>query len=151
MIIALTGHRSEDAEAEDIVRTRVRQTLDSRRDAIVITGLANGFDLWGGDEALNLGIEVWAAKPWKNHGPRKDDAGLYADILAKASRVVDVVEREEYPGPWCYHARNEWMVDNATHVLAYWNPNKQSGGTYACVNYARKQKKPLRNIYGPPF
>lgn len=151
VIVAGTGHRPEDCESEEVVRRRVRESLGSIRADCVIGGMAAGYDLWFADEAINLGIEVWAAKPWINHGPRQVDASLYADILAKASRIVNVVEREEYPGPWCYHARNEWMVDNATHVLAYWNPSKKSGGTFACVNYAKKKSRPIRNIYGPPF
>lgn len=147
MIIALTGHRSEDAEAEHIVREKVRRALESVRADVVICGMANGLDLWGGDVALSLGLEVWAAKPWAGHGPRVGDRELYARIIEGASRVVNVNDSEEYPGPWAYHKRNEWMVDHATHVLAYWS-GKESGGTYACVKYAQKQRKPIRNIYG---
>jgi uncharacterized phage-like protein YoqJ len=61
--------------------------------------------------------------------------------------VVNVNESIDYPGPKCYHDRNHWMVDNADRVLAYWS-GKKSGGTYACVQYAEKQGKRVRNCYG---
>lgn len=148
MIIALTGHRSEDSEDESIVRRKVRRALSDTPETVeaVITGMANGLDLWGGDEALKLGLPVIAARPWTTHQPREHDAQLYVDILANALRVVTVTEVDTYPGPWVYHKRNEWMVDNATHVMAYWS-GKEKGGTFACVRYARKVKKPIRNIY----
>lgn len=147
MIIAVTGHRSEDCEDEATVRERLRAAFDDARPSRVIVGMANGVDLWAGAEALYLGIEVWAAKPWAGHGPRASDRELYAQVIESAGKVVNVTEYTEYPGPWCYHARNEWMVDNATHVLAYWS-GKKSGGTYACMKYAMKQEVPIRNIYG---
>lgn len=157
MIIAGTGHRPEDAEGEVIVRTKARTKLRypnklGKSVTVFICGLASGFDLWAGDEARLLGLEVWAAKPWAGHEPRREDAELYRRILAYASRVVNVDESKDYGGPWVYHKRNEWMVDNADAVMAYLNPEKNKGGTYACVQYARKVGRPVANIYcDPPF
>lgn len=145
-IVAGTGHRSEDCEPEDIVRLKIRTKL-RYTDGIetVISGMANGYDLWLADEALKLGLEVWAARPWAGHQPRKEDRELYDRIIAGASRVVNVDESEDYKGPWQYHKRNEWMVDHADAVMAYWN-GKEKGGTYACRNYAKKVGKPVANI-----
>ena len=151
MYVAGTGHRPEDCEAESIVRQKIRTALRYSGADCVIGGMAAGYDLWFADEARLLGLEVWAAKPWAGHTHRKSDAELYAGIIDYASRVVNVVEEVDFPGAWCYHKRNHWMVDNATHVLAYLNPAATRGGTYECVKYARG-KKPIRNIYGaPPF
>lgn len=147
MIIALTGHRPEDCEDEGTVRRKVRDALESAAGVTtVITGMASGYDLWGGSEALALGLDVVAAKPWAGHGPRIADRELYARVIEGANRVVNVDDAESYPGPWVYHKRNEWMVDNATHLLAYWS-GKKSGGTYACLRYAMKKQVPIRNIY----
>ena len=151
MIIAGTGHRPEDCEAENIVRTKARVAIQYSGADVFICGMAAGFDLWAGDEARLLGIEVWAAKPWRGHGPRVEDTELYERVRDSAARVIDVSPEEDFPGAWCYHKRNHWMVDNATHVLAYLNPEATSGGTFECVKYARG-KKPIRNIYAaPPF
>lgn len=148
MIVAVTGHRSEQCQSEEVVRNRVRPVLDAFRPDFVIVGMANGVDLWTGDVALDLELPVWAARPWAGHQPRKDDAELYAKILENASRIDVVHEGLEYPGPWVYHKRNEFMVDNATHVLAYLNPAVASGGTFACVKYARNvAHKPVKNVY----
>lgn len=146
MIIAVTGHRSEDCEDESIVRNKLRAAFEDAAPDAVIVGMANGVDLWAGAEAIGLGIDVIAARPWATHAARNDDAELYASVIEGASRVVVVDEAESYLGPWLYHKRNEWMVDNATHVLAYWS-GKKSGGTYACLRYAMRTQKPIRNIY----
>ena len=150
MIIAATGHRSEKCEEESIVRCKLRTALRYSGADTFICGMANGVDLWAGHEALLLDIEVWAAKPWAGHAPRKADRELYATVIEGASRVINVVDEDKYPGPWVYQKRNEWMVDNATHILAYWD-GVESGGTWNCIKYARG-KRPIRNIYhAAPF
>lgn len=154
MIIAGTGHRPEDAEDEAAVRikaaTKLRytdKTIDS-----CITGMAAGFDLWYADEAHRLGIDLIAAVPWKGHTPRKADEELYAHILSVAKEVVYVSDSQDYPGPWIYDKRNQWMVDHADAIMAYWNPHKEFGGTYNCYLYAKEVGKPIANIwYDPPF
>lgn len=156
MIIAGTGHRPENCEPEEIVRLKSRVKLQypnraGKKATVFICGMAAGFDLWAGDAALNLGLEVIAARPWAGHQPRKQDRELYDRIIDGASRVVNVDESEDYPGVWVYQKRNEWMVDNSDAVMAYWNLH-EGGGTWNCVKYARKVKKPIANIYhDPPF
>lgn len=150
MKIALTGHRSEDCRSEEDVRTRIRGALSSAPEPIeaVITGMANGVDLWGGAEALDLGLPVIAAKPWRGHGPRVEDTALYERILVEAVEVVYVDSSMDYRGPWVYQKRNIWMVDNATHVCAYYS-GKGRGGTYNCLQYAYKvlPEDHIRNVY----
>lgn len=153
MIVAGTGHRPEDSEEEAIVRIKARVKLQYTPDVdVFICGMAAGYDLWAADEARKLGIEVWAAKPWTTHEARKEDEELYKTIEEYASKVVNVTEVDEYPGPWVYHKRNEWMVDHADVVMAYWS-GVEKGGTYACYKYAKeKAKKPITNIFfSPPF
>lgn len=149
MIIAFTGHRSEDCRSEEDVRMRMDLALRTTPDPIeaVICGMANGVDLWAGNVALDMGLPVIAAKPWRGHGPRKSDIALYERVLAEAVEIVDVDPHDEYRGPWVYQKRNEYMVDRATHVLAYYS-GKGRGGTYNCISYANKVKKPVRNVYG---
>lgn len=45
-----------------------------------------------------------------------------------------------------YQKRNEYMVDNSDYVIAVWN-GKNSGGTYNCIRYAKKQNKKITYIY----
>lgn len=156
MIIAGTGHRPERCEGERELRTKARVKLQypnkaGKKPTVFICGMAAGLDLWAGDEALNLGIEVWAARPWAGHEPRREDFDLYQRVLDGASKVVNVDESENYAGPWVYQRRNEWMVDHADAVMAYWD-GTEKGGTWNCIKYARKVSKPIANIYWePPF
>lgn len=155
MIIAITGHRPEACESEKIVRllfhNAFKQALKKGTIDSVIYGGAAGVDLWAADEWRQLDGTLTFAKPWTTHEPRKADAKLYALLEEYSSTVHVVTEADKYPGPWVYDKRNEWMVDNATHVLAYMNPETKKGGTFNCREYA-KGKKPVRNIYNdPPF
>lgn len=146
-----TGHRPEDCEDESVVRLKVRLKLQKSDIDTFITGMAAGFDLWAGDEARLLGIPIVCARPWAKHKARKQDTELYQTLIDYADEVVVVKDHQTYVGPWVYHDRNEWMVDNSDAVLAYWN-GKESGGTFACKQYAKKVKKPVTNIYDhPPF
>ena len=149
MIVALTGHRPEDClQGEATVRRFARQTFEDVPEIkTVITGMAAGWDLWAADEARKMGLEVWAARPWAGHSPRKADEVLYWSLLKYATKVVNVNDSIEYPGAWCYQKRNEWMVDNGERVLAYWS-GKEKGGTWNCIKYTRKVKKRIRNVYG---
>lgn len=146
MRIAFTGHRPEDCEDEVTVRAKIREALRAERATVAITGMAAGVDLWGAAEARDLGIEIWCAKPWKGHGPRKADEELYHSIISTASLVHNVVDSKDYPGPWAYHKRNEWMVDNCELLIAYWN-GKESGGTFACLKYADKVDREVLHVY----
>ncbi len=152
MIVAGTGHRPENCESEADVRIKSRVKLEYTEGVeVFICGMASGFDLWAGDEALNLGIEVWAARPWAGHTARKADRELYAKVLGGASRVINVHESKDYPGVFVYHDRDKWMVNNADVVMAYWN-GYEKGGTYTTRQYAKKVGKPITNIYwDPPF
>lgn len=150
-VVAGTGHRAESCEPEYIVRLKVRTKLRKIDVDAFITGMAPGYDLWAADEALELGIGVWCAIPWKGHRPDPENEELYERVLSKSKQVHYTSISQDFPGNWCYHKRNEWMVDNATRVLAYWS-GKKSGGTYATVQYAKKIGKPVSNAYNyPPF
>ena len=152
MIVCGTGHRPEDSEPESWVRTKVRVKLQNTPKAeTFITGMAAGFDLWAGSEALERGLGIVCAVPWQGHEPRKADVELYNELLAASERIVYVTDVQDYPGPWVYQKRNEWMVDNSDAVMAYWS-GKETGGTWNCVKYARKKNAKIANIYhDPPF
>lgn len=153
MIVAGTGHRPEQCEDEGVVRLKASIKLrDTEGVETFISGMAAGFDLWAADEAIDLGIPVIAARPWAGHKPRNGDEELYQKVLDNAIEIVDVMDAERYPGPQVYDLRNQWMVDNATHLMAYWS-GVEKGGTWNCVQYARDQDHiKIANIYwDPPF
>jgi uncharacterized phage-like protein YoqJ len=147
-VIAGTGHRPEDIEeTEDEVRAKIRSALLELSPDAVITGMASGFDLYLGSEALDMGIETWAARPWAGHTPRRSEDAQYARIVAEATKVIDVNVSAVYLGPWMYQDRNVWMVDHANNMLAYWS-GKKKGGTYNCLKYMSSVNKTGWNLYG---
>lgn len=148
LIIAGTGHRAKDIkEPESEVRAKIRRALLELAPSKVITGMANGYDLFLGSEALDLGIPTIAARPWAGHAPSRSDDAEYARIIAEAEEVVNVNVSAVYLGPWLYQDRNVWMVDHADKVLAYWS-GKKFGGTWNCIKYMHSVNKGGSNIYG---
>jgi uncharacterized phage-like protein YoqJ len=151
MIIAGTGHRPEKIDEEEC-RSRVFYNLRDLEPSVFITGMAAGFDLWAADviQTRLVGWDVWCAVPWAGHKPRVAEKELYERVKAASSQVIFVDESENYRGAWVYQKRNEWMVDHADRLLAYWDGT--SGGTANCVKYAKKKGVPVRNIItSPPF
>lgn len=145
MHMAITGHRPESLNDPTWVKAALRDGLMQTGATLVIQGMASGVDLWSAVVAWHLDIPYIAVKPWAGHSPRQADEYIYEWVERHAKNVVEVSPQQKYPGAWAYHARNEYMVDNADALLAVWN-GKKSGGTAACVNYAHKIGKPVFQI-----
>jgi uncharacterized phage-like protein YoqJ len=144
MILAGTGHR--ELPNYDLFKTKVQETFAWYAPNKVIHGCAAGFDLNFGKIALDMNIDVVSAKPWTTHQPREEDAELYNYVLSRSVEVVVVTESDTYPGPEVYHIRNQWMVDHCDELIAWWD-GRETGGTYAAIQYAIKTGKPWKNIY----
>ena len=143
MIVAMTGHRPEKMKKysrEEITDSIMSDFMHLDAD-YVIQGMASGIDLWSAHAAYQLGIPYECAVPWQGHKPRKDDIAQYDLALKHATQVTYTNLSDNYLGPWLYQRRNEYMVDNADNVLAYWDGT--SGGTMNCIIYAIRKKKPL--------
>lgn len=145
MIVSVTGHRPEDLPNVEWVYEALKEVITDNNVELLVQGMAAGVDLMSADACIELGVPFIAAKPWATHTPRKDDKDQYQRALENAVEVVNVNSATEYLGPWLYHNRNEYMVDRADTVIAVWT-GKTSGGTYACVRYAKRQKKPIIQI-----
>ena len=63
----------------------------------------------------------------------------YLSILKRADKITIL---SEHYTPTCMKKRNEYMVDKADLVLAYWN-GEESGGTWNTINYAKQKQKLL--------
>ena len=66
----------------------------------------------------------------------------YKCIIDKAD-LVTFVSDQEYSFN-CMMKRNQYMVDKATTLLAFWNGER--GGTYNTILYAKKQRKNVEII-----
>lgn len=110
-----------------------------------ISGGAQGFDLLAAECVHEKRIQypyikLVIARPFPGQHANKPEKSksFINNIMSLANAVVDVS-----PDP--YNAqkmqlRNMWMVDNAKIGIALYN-SKQKGGTFNCIEYARKQGK----------
>lgn len=141
------GWRAEKCQKEnrDKLIQVVYQATTAGYDTF-ITGMALGIDQLFAEavlyvkENVNHDIKLIAAIPfpsqhkkWPLHAQRK-----YLDLLAKVDEVIYC--NEDPYSAWKMQKRNEWMVDKSLTVIGVWNGGK--GGTYNCIEYARKTNKP---------
>ena len=144
MIIAGTGHRTHRLQGRDAqVQGAVFDLLTELRPTEVISGMADGFDMYLALAALEQDIPLTAAVPFMGHGSRVSQE-VYDFIKSAAKRVVYTCEYE-YKGAWQYLLRDQWMVDNCDLLLACWD-GEPFGGTYVTVEYAIKVGRPVRGV-----
>lgn len=144
-IVGVTGHRKLE-HSSDLVKKVVREKLHQYEAGAVVTGMALGWDMLVAEVCVEEGIPFVAAVPckgqtkmWPPHEKQR-----YRDLIDKAWKVKIVS-----PGPfamWKLFERNRWIVDRSTIMLSYWN-EEPKGGTYSCVQYALKQKRPHENLF----
>lgn len=150
MILAGTGHRPDKlggygAESRDRLVALAHAAIRKYNPARVITGMALGWDMALAHAAYSLDVPYTAAIPFEGQESRWPPLSQqnWRFYVENADSVIHVSD----PGyaAWKMQRRNEWMVDNATHVLALWNGTP--GGTANCVAYAHKVGRPVINIW----
>jgi uncharacterized phage-like protein YoqJ len=115
----------------------------------VIEGQAAGIDLIAARAAWNIKVPYEAVMPYAGHINFNKDpkwAEQYREALVYADEITVLLDSETYPGPWAFHKRNKYMVDNADAVLAVWDGSAK-GGTAAAVKYALSKDRPLYRIH----
>lgn len=161
--VAFTGYRpgkirlsSANPDIEKEIRSALQAVLRElygRGYRRFLSGMAEGFDLWAGEEVLRLReqegfseIRLAAVIPFR--GQEKNyPAGsweLYEKIISLADEKTVLAERYY---PECFARRNDWLVDNASLVVCYFDG--QSGGTQYTVRRARKAGLPVINLLNP--
>lgn len=147
-----TGHRRLPPEHLQSITKQLNSYITELIDSGVrrfIAGGALGFDTLAANEVLKLKstycpeIRLVLALPCRNQDRYWTplDKVEYARILECADEVIYVSEKYT---PYCMHARNRYMVDNAAHCIAYLN--QASGGTAYTVNYARQSGREVKII-----
>lgn len=151
---AMTGYRPEklplggDEAREEIEAVKRRifcEILRMTREgvSIFISGMARGVDMWAAETVLQIRdtlpdrhVQLWAAVPYDRQAAswKAADRERYARILERADRI-EYIGHAYYSG--CFHKRNRWMVEHATHLLAVYDG--RPGGTQYTVNYARER------------
>ncbi len=160
--MSFTGHRPEKIEGYAAnpreVELRVREALAEATKMFYrhgyrrfMTGMADGVDLWAADEILRAvesgemaEAEIVAVVPFKGHHRTTHTPALYERVMAEASEVVYICERYHHN---CYALRNDYLVDNASALVAYCEGTP--GGTRYTMQRAKRQGLTIFDIVNP--
>ena len=116
-----------------------------------LCGMSRGFDLWAGEAVAALSAELdlrlHAAIPFRGqtNGWGKDDLTAYENILRACSSTFILSDHHSKDS---YLARNRFMVDNSSLVIA-WDIGREHGGTNYTCKYARKNNVNIMNLADP--
>lgn len=149
-----TGHRPEKLKAdEETIRKDLKTAIENAIEngyTTFITGMAPGVDTWAAQEVIeqkekNESIKLVCAVPFEGVESKRTDQEK-TDFKAIISNADEV----EYICPhytrWCFQARDRWMVDRASLVIAVYNGT--AGGTKITVDYAEKKKRDIVYLNG---
>ena len=143
---AFTGHRDieEDISAALLIDT-VREIAESGYNTF-LCGMARGFDLLAAEAVIELkkqgfDIRLIACVPCPDQQKYfgKSDSERYSAALSECDEVK-VLSGKYYKG--CMQARDRFMVDNCSLLVAYRRRNE--GGTHYTLTYAVKSNKKIK-------
>jgi uncharacterized phage-like protein YoqJ len=160
-VVAATGHRPPRlglgyslTDLAPLVRFAGQQ-LDKIAEAhqidLVVSGMAQGWDLAIAEAAIERGLRVLAAVPFEAQDAKWPQYARehYLSLLNRCARVEVVC-----PGPyaaWKFIKRDEFMVDvvkDCGGVLAALYDGEGKGGTAHTVNYAIENGVAVSNFWG---
>lgn len=150
---AFTGHRFYDFSQRRFIEERLTSAISEAHDHGIrnfISGFALGIDLMAAQLVQSLkcnlpGISLTAAIPFEGQAERYNiyDKRVYRRLLEQADKVI-VLSDCYYPR--CFLDRDEFMVENASYLIAYYD-GCEKGGTYYTVKKARARGIPIINVY----
>lgn len=163
VIVSFTGHRPDKiagyGASPRTVEVALRKALAAEILRLAkegaktfVSGMAPGVDLWAADEVLRLRTEgrigadvrLRLAVPYENF-ERSFGAEwrpLYNAILERADDVV-YLSQGYYRG--CFNRRNDYLVDVADVVVAYYEG--EEGGTRYTLRRAEKRGRSVINLH----
>lgn len=148
---SFTGHRTYNGETDDELRLLIRH-LYERGITRYLCGMSWGFDLMAGRLVAEFKqeyphVELVAVEPFEGFRDlfSGEDGRLYDAVLAAADERVIVGEDSK----GVYMLRNDYLVDNASLMVAWYN-NIPRGGTAYTVRRARKRRVEIVNLYPDP-
>lgn len=130
--VAFSGHRTYCGDAAEALRRTVGE-LYARGFRTFLSGMAVGFDLAAAEAVLELrerasGVRLVAAVPFRGQESRFSpaDRERFRRVLAAADSV-EMLAPAYHRG--CYAVRNDFLVDNA-RVLVAWYDGSPGGTRY---------------------
>ena len=146
--VAFTGHRTYDGSCDEALRAAVRRYYE-RGFRVFLTGMAAGFDISAGECVAGLkgelpGLRLHCVVPFA--GQRRSFGGeagrRYDRLLELADDVTTLAPHYE---PRVYHRRNDFLVDNASAVIAWFDGS--AGGTEYTVHRALISGLKIENLW----
>ena len=147
---SFTGHRSYSGEAARELDLTVERLSREGVDTF-LCGMAVGFDMAAAESVMRMRslladreIRLVAAVPFRNQASRFPAAekARYERILDAADEVEVLSERY---APECYSRRNDFLVDNASVIIA-WYDGSPTGGTRYTIDRARRFARKIINL-----
>ena len=132
---AFTGHRFYDFSQREFIQERLTSAISEAYDHGIrnfISGFALGIDLMAAQLVQSLkcnlpGISLTAAIPFEGQAERYNiyDKRVYRRLLELADKVI-VLSDCYYPR--CFLDRDEFMVENASYLIAYYDGREKGTG-----------------------
>ncbi len=145
--VSFTGHRDYDNLFNEALRERIRALYDEGF-RIFLCGMARGFDLAAGECAIALreelpGLQLKCIIPFagQERSFSKCDRERFRQLAKMADETI-VLSESYWAG--AYHHRNNYLADNASAIVAYYNGT--SGGTHYTLHRAVKRGIHIFNI-----
>lgn len=169
--VCITGHRDKsiipyrnDPTNLDITIFAVKAILNGYLSAAlkkgyttVISGLAEGIDLWAAKIALTQKRyedkrRLIGVMPYRKHyhGFSRENKELLQEVERYADFLVTTCDNPQmiygkrataFTDPQIYRKRNYYMVDNCSLVIAFYNEDNPRSGTGQTIRYAKQQGK----------
>ena len=146
---AFTGHRFYDFSQRVFIQERLTSAISEAYDHGIrnfISGFALGIDLMAAQLVQSLkcnlpGISLTAAIPFEGQAERYNiyDKRVYGRLLELADKVI-VLSDCYYPR--CFLDRDEFMVENASYLIAYYD-GREKGGTYYTIKRHEREASRL--------
>lgn len=149
--VAFTGHRRYGGECAEELAEAVR-LFHARGYRTFLSGMAAGFDLAAAETVAALkpelrGLRLVCIVPFDGHDKR-----FSAEERERFARIVDVADDTvilaSHYSPDVYRRRNDFLVDNSSAVIAYFDGSR-SGTGYTLKRALRKGTEAV-NLYDDP-
>lgn len=151
---AFTGHRSLPFQQTTAIKAALLNLITEWHTMGITNyycGMAWGFDLLAAECVLLAkrkfpDITLTAVIPYREQCAlwQETSRRRYRDIVQKADNRI-ILSENYYKG--CLLVRNDFMLDHASRLVAYYNGDRR-GGTAYTFNRARLKGIPVTNLYG---
>jgi hypothetical protein len=146
-IVGATGHRPKHLTGTGAQWARqqslrcLRHCRDRLGTTTVVSGLALGWDTWIAEDALLLGLDLWAHMPFPQQPAkwRPHEQVRWRHLVDSATQVTTYGESYHVHH---LHERNAGMIREAGTMLALWNPARTTGGTAGAVRAIADAQRP---------